>query len=125
MRFLILIVTFASLLHAQTPAPATGAGPAGPAQAAPGGNAENGKKLFMERGCFQCHNTLAQGGDGPRLAPRPISFAAFMKELRQPRDQMPPYTTKVMSDKEVADIYAYLLTIPAPPGVDTIPILKR
>jgi ubiquinol-cytochrome c reductase cytochrome c subunit len=49
----------------------------------------------------------------------------ILKELRQPRDQMPPYTIKVMSDKEVADIYAYLLTIPAPPGVDTIPILKR
>jgi len=122
MRSLILIVTFASILHSQTPAPNTGAGPA---QAAPAGNAENGKKLFMERGCFQCHNTLAQGGDGPRLAPRPISFPAFMKELRQPRDQMPPYTIKVMSDKEIADIYAYLLTIPAPPGVNTIPILKR
>jgi len=122
MRSLILIVTFASMLHSQTAAPNTGTGPA---QAAPAGNAENGKKLFMERGCFQCHNTLAQGGDGPRLAPRPISFAAFMKELRQPRDQMPPYTIKVMSDKEIADIYAYLLTIPAPPGVNTIPILKR
>src|SRR3989454_8263902 len=128
MRSLTLIVTFASLLQAQTPAPATGAGPAGPAgptQAAPAGNAENGKKLFMERGCFQCHNTLGQGGDAPRLAPRPISFAAFMKELRQPRDQMPPYTAKVMSDKEAADVYAYLLTIPAPPGVNTIPILKQ
>ena len=123
MRLLILVITFASILHSQTPAPNTGAGPA--QAAAPAGNAENGKKLFTERGCFQCHNTLAQGGDGPRLAPRPISFAAFMKELRQPRDQMPPYTIKVMSDKEVADIYAYLLTIPAPPGVDTIPILKR
>jgi len=122
MRSLILIVTFASMLHSQTAAPNTGTGPA---QAAPAGNAENGKKLFMERGCFQCHNTLAQGGDGPRLAPRPISFAAFMKELRQPRDQMPPYTIKVMSDKEIADIYAYLLTIPAPPAVNTIPILKR
>ena len=122
MRFLILIVTFASILRAQTPAPNTGAGPA---QAAPAGSAENGKKLFLERGCFQCHNTLGQGGDGPRLAPRPIPFPAFMKELRQPRDQMPPYTARVMSDKEIADIYAYLLTIPAPPGVDTIPILKR
>ena len=122
MRFLIFIVTFASILAAQTPAPTTGAGAA---QAAPAGNVENGKKLFMDRGCFQCHNTLAQGGEGPRLAPRPISFTAFMKELRQPRDQMPPYTAKVMSDKEIADIYAFLLTIPPPPAVSTIPILSR
>jgi len=113
MRFVILLVTLASTLAAQTPAPA------------PAGNGENGKKLFMERGCFQCHNTVGQGGEGPRLAPRPIPFAAFTKELRQPRDQMPPYTAKVMTDKEVADIYAYLQSIPAPPAVNTIPILNR
>src|SRR5437762_14244526 len=122
MRSLILTVTFVSLLHSQTAAPNTGTGPA---QAAPAGNAENGKKLFMERGCFQCHNTLAQGGDGPRLAPRPISFPAFMKELRQPRDQMPPYTAKMMPDKEVTDIYAFLMTIPAPPDVNSILLLNR
>jgi len=38
---------------------------------------------------------------------------------------MPPYTAKVMSDKEVADIYAFLLTIPAPPAVSGIPLLNR
>ena len=122
MRFLIFLVMFASTLAAQAPAQATGAAPA---QAAPAGNVENGKKLYLERGCYQCHNTLAQGGEGPRLAPRPISFQAFMKELRQPRDQMPPYTAKVISDKEIADIYAFLLTIPPPPAVTAIPILNR
>jgi mono/diheme cytochrome c family protein len=122
MRSLIFLLTFTSILAAQTPAPSTGAGAA---QAAPAGDAQNGKKLYMERGCFQCHNTLGQGGEGPRLAPRPISFAAFTKELRQPRDQMPPYTAKVMTDKEVADIYAFLLTVPQPPAVSSIPILNR
>jgi len=48
-----------------------------------------------------------------------------MKELRQPRDQMPPYTAKVMPDKEIADIYTYLAAIPAPPDVNSIPLLKR
>jgi ubiquinol-cytochrome c reductase cytochrome c subunit len=115
MRVFILVLTFASTLagHAQSPAPTV-----------PAGNVENGKKLYTERGCFQCHNTLAQGGDGPRLAPRPITFSAFVKELRQPRNQMPPYTAKVLSDKEIADIYAFLLTIPPPPAVSTIPLLN-
>jgi ubiquinol-cytochrome c reductase cytochrome c subunit len=114
MRVLIAILTFASVLAAQTPA-----------QTAPDGNVENGKKLYTERGCFQCHNTLGQGGEGPRLAPRPIQFAAFTKELRQPRNQMPPYTAKVLSDQEIADIYAFLRTIPQPPAVSTIPLLAR
>ena len=115
MRVLISAVMFASVLAAQTPSPST----------TPAGNAENGKKLFAEKGCFQCHNTLGQGGDGPRLAPRPIPYAAFMKELRQPREQMPPYTVKMMPDKEVADIYAFLMGIPAPPEVISIPLLNR
>jgi ubiquinol-cytochrome c reductase cytochrome c subunit len=116
MRYLICVVMMVSVLAAQTPPQST---------PAPAGNAENGKKLFLEKGCFQCHDTLGQGGDGPRLAPRPIPYAAFMKELRQPRDQMPPYTAKMMPDKEIADIYAFLMAIPAPPEVNNIPLLNR
>jgi hypothetical protein len=37
---------------------------------------------------------------------------------------MPPYTAKVASDQDLADIYAFLLTIPAPPTVNTIPLLN-
>ena len=118
MRVLISIVLFASVLAAQTAPPPE-------SNSAPSGNAENGKKLFQEKGCFQCHDTLGQGGDGPRLAPRPIAYTAFMKELRQPRDQMPPYTAKMMPDKEIADIYAFLMSVPAPPAVNSIPILNR
>ena len=60
-----------------------------------------------------------------RLAPRPIAFAAFSRYVRTPTGQMPPYTVKVVSDQELADIYAFLLTIPAPPAANTIPILAR
>jgi ubiquinol-cytochrome c reductase cytochrome c subunit len=123
MRFLILLVASASLWAAQAPSPTTGAPPA---QSVAAGNAENGKKLFTNRGCFHCHNTEAQGGsDGPRLAPRPISLPAFTKLVRQPLDQMPPYTAKVLSEQEIADIYSFLLTIPPPPAVSTIPLLNR
>jgi hypothetical protein len=38
---------------------------------------------------------------------------------------MVPYTTKVVTDQELADIYAFLLTIPAPPAVNTIPLLNN
>ena len=137
MRFCILIVLFASMLKAQTPAPVPSAGgaPAAAAQAAPAGDAENGKKLYVNRGCFQCHNVIAQGNGGgagfgpdrpgPRLAPHPLAFAAFIKYIRQPVDNMPPYTVKNLSDKEAADIYAFLLTIPPPPAVSSIPILNH
>ena len=95
------------------------------AAAAPKGNAENGKKLFEDDGCYQCHNFAVNGGAaGPRLAPSPIAWAAFSRYVRAPRDQMPPYSRKVLTDQGLADIYAYLLTVPAPPRADSIPILK-
>jgi mono/diheme cytochrome c family protein len=38
---------------------------------------------------------------------------------------MPAYSAKVMSDAELADVRAYLATIPAPPPVNTIPLLNQ
>ena len=116
MRFVILMILtmMASTASAQN------------APAPPRGNAENGKKIYTTYGCYQCHNYAANGGAaGSRLAPRPMPFPAFSRQVRVPRDEMPPYTTKMMTDQELADIYAFLLTIPAAPAVDSIPALKN
>lgn len=86
------------------------------------GNADNGKKLFFKNGCYECHGTVGQGGTGPRLAPKPLAVAALTAYVRKPGGGMPPYSAKVMSDAEAADIRAYLATIPEPPK--DIPLLK-
>lgn len=95
-----------------------------PAAAAPAGNAELGRKLFVSYGCYQCHGLEAQGSSatGPRLGPRPLPFAAFARYVRQPSNQMPPYTTKVASDVDLAHIYAFVLSRPAP--ASGVPLLK-
>ena len=117
MRSLALL-TIMSLLSvgalAQTPA----------ADSTPPGNAETGKKLFVQYGCYQCHGYAAHGGAGPRLAPRPVTFAALSRYIRQPKGEMPPYTTKVLSEQQLADVYAFLRSVPEPPPVDSIPLLK-
>ena len=121
------VLAMASLANAQ--APASGRGAAAPpaaaaAQATPAGNAANGKKLFSTDGCYECHGYEGQGGSaGARLAPRPIAFAAFLRYVRHPTNQMPPYTAKVISDQELADIYAFLQSIPMPPAAKSIPLL--
>src|SRR6516165_2407854 len=109
MRVLIL-AALALTLWAQVPAPA--------------GNAQKGKQLFQSYGCYQCHGREAQGGagTGPRLAPKPIAFAALSRYVRQPTGQMPPYTRKVVSDQDLADIYAFLEARPQPPAAKSIPI---
>lgn len=98
----------------QTAAPATG-------------NPENGKKIFNTVGCFECHNYGGQGGaeTGPRLAGNPITFSAFLNQLRHPASQMPPFTEKVLSDAQAADIYSYLHSIPKPPPASSIPLLQE
>jgi mono/diheme cytochrome c family protein len=120
---LILVLTVmgvvALISHAQTPAPLASN------DTVPAGNADNGKKLYAQYGCYQCHGYAAQGGVGPRLAPRPLAYAAFSKYVRQPGGEMPPYTPKVVSDSQMADIYAFLRSIPQPPAIDTIPLLKE
>ena len=95
-------------------------------QAARAGNAENGKRLFTNYGCYQCHGREAQGGvAGPRIGPNPIPFAAFSRYVRQPGGQMPPYTSKVVSDAELADIYAFLRSLPQPRPAREIPLLNN
>jgi len=96
------------------------------APATPAGNAEKGKALFARNACYQCHGYEGQGGTaGPRLGPNPIPFRGFVAYVRVPRGEMPPYTAKVMSDQELADVYAFLQARPRPPAVESIPLLAR
>jgi mono/diheme cytochrome c family protein len=94
---------------------------------APPGDAGKGKKLFVERACWQCHGLAAQGGGiaGPRLAGRLPPWPAFSRYVRRPAEEMVPYTQKALPDTELADIYAWLRAIPLPPAVASLPQLNR
>jgi mono/diheme cytochrome c family protein len=106
------------VVSAQAPAPVQPA-------AAPPGDAEKGKTLFVKNGCYQCHNYEGQGGAaGARIAPNPLPFPGFVRYVRSPRGDMPPYTVKVMSDQDLADVHAYLRSRPRPPAVSSLPLLK-
>lgn len=96
------------------------------AAAAPAGDAENGRTIFVTRGCYQCHNYEGQGGSaGARLAPNPLPYRGFQAYVRAPRGEMPPYPAKILSDQDLADIYAFLRSRPRPPALATIPLLSR
>jgi mono/diheme cytochrome c family protein len=90
------------------------------------GDAANGKRMLMRNGCYQCHGTVGQGGlAGPRLAQTRLTLAGFTAYVRNPRPtNMPPYREKVMTDQELADVYAYIQSLPAPRPIAEIPILN-
>jgi len=95
--------------------------------ARPVGDAANGKRIYMADGCALCHGTVGQGGrgTGPHIAPGPLPFEAFAGQVRRPANAMPAYTTVVLSDRDLSDIYAYLLTIPPLPDPQAAAILDH
>ena len=83
-----------------------------------------GAALYKKNGCYECHVDDAQGGpQGPRLGPNPIPFARFQAYVRNPTGDMPPFTAKVISDQDLASIYAFVQSRPMPPPVRDIPLL--
>jgi ubiquinol-cytochrome c reductase cytochrome c subunit len=89
-------------------------------------NAENGKRVFVRDGCYECHGYAGQGTiAGARLAPPVLNVQGMIRYVRRPAGAMPAFTDKVLSDQEVNDIYAYLKTLPAPKPVKDIPLLNQ
>src|SRR6185295_11681745 len=75
---------------------------------APSGDAKRDGQLFTQQLCHTCHGTVGQSGErgaGPRIYPNPYPFQAFVTQVRKPRQAMPPYTEKHVSDQDLADMY--------------------
>ena len=111
---LILLAPSAALTQAQAPGQA------------PAGSAENGYKAFTKYQCYTCHGTIGQGGGaaGPRLAPNPFPWVAYEYQVRKPRQDMPAYREAFVTNQELADMYAYLLTIKPAPAAKEILLLN-
>jgi mono/diheme cytochrome c family protein len=91
-------------------------------------NPSNGQRLFVRDGCYECHGYLGQGSTstgGTRLGPPQIPVSAFVSYVREPTGQMPPYTAKVISNEDLAEIYNFLKTVPSPPPLKSIAILNQ
>jgi mono/diheme cytochrome c family protein len=97
---------------------------AAPQNTAPKGDPAHGKKVYVADGCWQCHGYQGQGGAGPKLAPTPLPYEAVFRQLRKPRGTMPVYTHVTTPDQDVADIYAYLASMPKAKTVAEIPALS-
>jgi mono/diheme cytochrome c family protein len=122
MARLLLTVALLAVLSAD------GLVPAARAQDAPPGDAGNGKRIYLATGCFTCHGRAGQGGayngPAPALARTAVPFEGFKMQVRNPSNDMPAYSEPVMSDKDLADIYAFMQTLPGRRDVKGIAILN-
>jgi mono/diheme cytochrome c family protein len=91
-------------------------------------SAKKGERLFNTYGCYECHGYQGQGSTqtgGSRLGPPRIPLSAFVSYVRAPSGQMPPYTAKAVSSEDLAEMYAFLQSIPQPAPARSIPLLNQ
>ena len=93
------------------------------------GDAAKGKTLFVQHGCWQCHGFNGQGSvaasGGKVLAPDPMPWEAFSSFVRSTNRAMPPFSEKILPNQDLADIYAYLQSVPKTADYKTIPLLNQ
>jgi len=98
------------------------------AEDAPPGDAGNGKRVYLADGCFTCHGRSGQGGafngPAPSLAKTEMPFDGFKAQLRDPVNDMPAYSTAVLSDQDIADMYAFVQSLPGARSAKDIAILN-
>lgn len=96
---------------------------------APTGDPVNGKRLYLADGCFECHGRAGQGGrfnyPTPALAQIALPVDSFISFLREAPNDMPSFSADVLSDKEAADIHAFLRSLPGPKSAKDFPLLNQ
>ncbi len=102
--------------------------PAQSQQGASAGDAAKGKAKYLAVGCFECHGRSGQGGalnyPAPALIELPMPAEALVAFLRNPAGDMPPYAAAVLSDADVADVLAFIKSLPGRKDPKTIPLLN-
>jgi mono/diheme cytochrome c family protein len=107
MRQLLLLTAVAALANAQSPA----------------GDPKHGRELFLSYACYSCHSFDGHGGAGARLVPMPLNQTGFISFVRN-AGRMPSYSSKVLPDAKLVDIYAYIKSLPASPDAKNIPLIQ-
>ena len=103
------------------------AGPAFAEDAA--GDAANGKQVYLKLRCFTCHGRAGQGGafnyPAPALAAIELPVEAFQAFLREPPNDMPAFSTAVLSDQDAADLWTWLHSLPGRKPAKDFPLLNQ
>ena len=98
----------------------------------PAGDAARGKDLYGKKYmCYTCHGWDGHGGSGAVLSGLKMNQAGFMAYVRKGGagtpgvgGRMPAYTAKTVPDQDLADIYAYIKTLPVSKPAKDIPALQ-
>jgi mono/diheme cytochrome c family protein len=117
-RLLILAASFAAL-----------GGGAAMSQSAPAGDAAKGKQTYLDVECYTCHGRVGEGGNfmypAPPLVGLDMPAEALQAFLRAAPNDMPSYAPTILSDNDIANIDAFLQSLPGPRNPKDFPLLNQ
>jgi mono/diheme cytochrome c family protein len=98
-------------------------------QNVPAGDVASGKRVYLAIGCYTCHGRAGQGGamnyPAPPLAQTQMPVEVFKGFVRAAPNDMPAYVESVLSDKDLADIHAFLRSLSGRRPARDIPLLNQ
>jgi mono/diheme cytochrome c family protein len=68
-------------------------------------------KVAFDRVCKTCHGEEARGDAGPRLVPLEMEYDELLAKVREGGGEMPPVSTRTLSDDDVKQIFNYLKSL--------------
>ncbi|HMQ56695.1 MAG TPA: c-type cytochrome [Anaerolineae bacterium] len=76
----------------------------------------NGKVIYEETvwQCSRCHGEQAEGAWSRPLSNSTLTEQEWIDQVRNPRRNMPAFSASQISDEQILDIRAHILTLPAP-----------
>src|SRR6516162_9487367 len=95
------------------------------AENSPKGDVINGKRVYLAVGHGRSGQGGAYTGPAPILARTALPFDGFKALIRDPSNNMPAYSDTLLSDKDIADIYAFLQSLPGSRSPKDISILNN
>lgn len=82
--------------------------------APPAQDPENGKVLWEQNLCKNCHGEAGEGMWAGPLAGSEKTAEEWISQVRSPRNRMPHFSPEKVSDEMIVDMHAYLITLTKP-----------
>jgi mono/diheme cytochrome c family protein len=74
----------------------------------------NGKTLWEQNLCKNCHGDAGEGKWAGPLAGSDKTAEEFISQVRSPRQRMPHFSAEKVPDQTIIDMHAYLTSLPKP-----------
>jgi len=113
-RFAFLLLAIAAVLIVPSAAKAQAAA----------GSATTGKELYISYACYSCHGFDGHGGSGGAAQRHEDVAGGVHGVCSQPGADAGVFD-KVLTDTQLADLYAYIKSLPDSPPAKNIPLLVQ